>query len=72
MARIGTRVRFAIKDVYFPAPAMVLGKLYGDDVMSGHVVDVSDSGAEADAFMVVKVEGIDEPIVVPVERVREP
>jgi hypothetical protein len=66
----GRRVRFAIKDIYFPAPEAVLGELHGDDLISGQVVDVSDSGADPEAFVVVKVDTLDDPVVVSVERIR--
>jgi hypothetical protein len=42
--------------------------LYGDDLLTGKVVALSDSGMQKDAFVVVEVEGIDELIIVPVER----
>jgi len=67
----GRWVEFAIKDIYFPAPAIVLAELHGDDVVSGQVVDVSDSGANESAYAVVKVERLHEPLVVPIGRIRD-
>ena len=67
----GRRVHFAIKDIYFPAPGAVLGEMHGEDLMSGQVVDVSDSGLDPDAFVVVKVDNLDDPVVVSVERIRD-
>lgn len=67
----GRRVHFAIKDIYFPAPEVLLCELHGDDLMSGQVVDVSDSGFDRDAFVVVKVDQLDDPVVVSVERIRD-
>jgi hypothetical protein len=67
----GRRVCFAIKDVYFPAPEAVLGELHGNDLLSGQVVDVSDSGLDPEAFVVVKVDTLDDPVVVAVERIRD-
>jgi hypothetical protein len=63
------RVQFRICDVYHPDPAHVLTKLHGDDLLTGKVIDVSDSGIQKEVFAVVEVNGIEEPIVVPVKRI---
>jgi hypothetical protein len=62
------RVQFKIRDVYYPAPTQVLFDLYGDDLLMGKVFDLSDSGIHRDAFVVVEVAGMTEPVIVPVER----
>jgi hypothetical protein len=62
------RVQFKIRDVYHPDPTEVLLTLHGDDLLVGKVVDLSDSGMQRDAFVVVEVEGMAELMVVPVER----
>ena len=63
------RVQFKIRDVYHPDPIQVLLDLHGDDLLTGKVVDLSDSGMQKDAFVVVEVEGIKELIIVPVEHI---
>jgi len=63
------RVQFKICDVYHPDPIQVLLDLYGDDLLTGKVVALSDSGMQKDAFVVVEVEGIAELIIVLVERI---
>lgn len=63
------RVRFKIRDVYYPDPTKVLIDLYGDDLLTGTVVELTDSGTQIAAFIVVEVEGIEEPVIVPVERI---
>jgi hypothetical protein len=63
------KVQFKIRDVYHPDPTQVLADLYGDDLLTGKVVALSDSGMHKDAFAVVEVDGIDELIIVPVEHV---
>ena len=65
----GQKVQFKIRDVYYPDPTQVLRDLHADDLLVGKVVDLSDSGMHRDAFVVVEVEGIAEPIIVPVERI---
>jgi hypothetical protein len=67
----GRWVEFAIRDIYFPAPETVLAQLHADDVMTGQVVDVSDGGSKEAAYAVVKVAMLDEPLVVPIERIRD-
>ena len=66
MAIIGRTVAFAVKDVYFPAPAAVLGQLHGNEVISGQIVD-------ARRFRLhdrkdVRVDGLEAPIVIAMER----
>jgi hypothetical protein len=61
-------VRFKICDVYHPDPTHILLDLHGNDLLVGKVVDVSDSGSQKEAFVIVKVEGIAATIIVPVER----
>ena len=63
------RVQFKIRDVYHPDPIQVLLDLYGDNLLTGKVVALSDSGMQKDAFVVVEVEGIEELIIVPVEHI---
>ena len=63
------KVQFKICDVYHPDPTQVLLDLHGDDLLVGKVVDVSDSGVQRDAFVVVEVEGIAELMVVPIDRI---
>lgn len=62
-------VHFKIRDVYIPDPEKLLVELYGDDLLQGKVVDLSDSGTQQGAFAVVRVEGVEQPVVVPVERI---
>lgn len=63
------RVQFKICDVYHPDPTQVLLDLHGNDLLVGKVVDLSDSGMQKEAFVVVEVEGIAELMIVPVERI---
>ncbi len=63
-------VSFCIRDVFIPDPEKLLVSLYGDDILQGRVVDLSDSGGEKEAYAVVKVERIDKPLIVPVRRIR--
>ena len=60
---------FRIRDVYYPDPAQVLIDLHGNDVLLGKVIDLSDSGMQAEAFVVVEIEGIAQAVILPVERI---
>ena len=62
-------VQGRIRDVYHPDPTQVLLDLHGDDLLTGKVVDLSDSGMQREAFVVVEVEGMAELMIVPVERI---
>ncbi len=62
-------VHFKIRDVYVPDPQTLLFQLYGDDLLQGRVVDLSDSGMHEDAFAVVEVDGLTQPVIVPVGRI---
>jgi hypothetical protein len=62
-------VHFRIRDVYHPDPAQVLIDLHGNDVLLGKVIDLSDSGMQAEAFVVVEIEGSEQAVILPVERI---
>jgi len=62
-------VHFRIRDVYFPDPQTLLMELYGNDLLQGKVVDLSDSGMQEGAFAVIEVEGIKQPVIVLVGRI---
>ena len=65
------RVSFRIRDVYNLSPEAVLLDLRGNDLLSGEVIDVSDSGLKQRAFVVVKVDEIRHLLIVPVDRILE-
>ena len=62
-------VRFKVLDIYYPDPTKVLIDLHGHEILTGKVLDLSDSGMQEDVFIVVKIEGIEEPVIVPMERI---
>ena len=71
MGLMGRTVVFAIHDIEFPSPESVLVSLHGDELLCGEVVDFSDSTSDHQAFVVVKVERVDQPVVVPLDRIRD-
>jgi hypothetical protein len=64
-------VHFRINDAYVPEPEQILADLHGEDFLQGKLVDVSQSDSQAEAFGVVEVEGLSQPVVVAMKHVRE-
>jgi hypothetical protein len=64
-------VTFRICDAYVPEPVQILMELHGKDQLEGKVIDVSDAGIQEEAFAVVEVQGLSQPVVVPVKYIRE-
>lgn len=62
-------VHFKIRDVYIPDPRELSVALHGDDLLQGKVIDLSDNGMQELAYAVIEVEGIDQPVIVPVKRI---
>jgi hypothetical protein len=66
---INRRVHFKIRHVYHPDPMKILTDLHGNDLLTGKIIDLSDSGMQKNAFAVIEVEGIQELLVVPIEQI---
>ena len=49
-----------------PHPRQLLADLYYESVLKGKVLDIADGGPKG-AVAVVKVEGLDTPVIVPVK-----
>ena len=62
-------VRFKVSDVTIPGPQEVVNELYGGDIVQGKVVEITESGAMEQAFIVVKVEGMNALLILPAEKV---
>lgn len=62
-------VRFKVSDVAIPGPQDVINELYGGDIVQGKVVDLTENGARERAFIVVKVEGMKDFLILPAEKV---
>jgi hypothetical protein len=45
-------------------------ELHGKDLLQGRVIDLSDSGSQDEAFAVVEVEGLSQPVVVPMKNIK--
>jgi len=64
-------VTFRICDAYVPEPVQILMELHGKDQLQGKVIDVSDAGGQEEAFAVVEIQGLSQPVVVPVKHIRK-
>jgi hypothetical protein len=63
-------VHFRIADVYYPSPDEILRALHGDELLQGVVLDASEGAGAEEAFLVVKVEGLSQPVIVPMGHIR--
>ena len=61
-------VHFKVSDVHLPNAEMVLTELYGDHLLQGQVMDISEGGKKG-KFAVVKVEGISAPVIISLDRI---
>jgi hypothetical protein len=65
----GRLVNFNVRDVYIPDPREILVELYANDILQGRVLDLTDSGTNKKAFVVVEVERVSRHLIVPMERI---
>jgi hypothetical protein len=63
-------VSFSIREAYLPSPPELLLALHGDGILQGRIVDYSDGGSGGTTYAVVAVEGLEQPVIVPVEKLR--
>jgi len=67
---LNTTKVFRLRDVFFPEADDLIGRTTPDLKLRGKIVDFSDSGSSKKEFAIVQVEGIDGPVIVPVEKLR--
>jgi hypothetical protein len=58
-------VNFRICDIYHPDPRDLLKAIYGENILQGQVCDLTTGGADGEAYLVVRVEGLSEPTIIP-------
>jgi hypothetical protein len=66
----GTLVSFPVREIFLPATADVLLQLHGDELLQGRIIDYSDGGEHGRTYAIVRVEGLPQPVIVPVENLR--
>lgn len=60
-------VRFRIEDIRYPTPKDVLATLHRDERIVGQVVTCTQPEGDRDAFVAVRVNGLPQAVIVPVE-----
>ncbi len=63
-----TRIRFRIEDVYHPNGTEVLWELYRGRFLQGELLAVTDDGKKPGNFLVLRVQGIQEPVLLPADK----
>jgi hypothetical protein len=61
-------VQFQIRDIIHPYPVQVLSQLYQQKRLCGEVIAVTTDGQQRETFLVVRVPGVDEPVIVPTQK----
>jgi hypothetical protein len=64
-------VNFRIRDVWYPDPRDLMNSIYGQNLLQGTVCDLTESSEDHSTYLVVKVEGFPEPVVVPESAITE-
>jgi hypothetical protein len=64
-------VEFPIRAVRFPDLCHVLRQLYGGEIIRGEVLDVTTDVETAAWFAVIRVAGLDDPVIVPANEIRQ-
>jgi hypothetical protein len=63
-------VSFPLLDAYVPSPHEILQALHGEEILQGRIIDYSDGGTGGTTYAVVAVEGLLQPVIIPVEKLR--
>jgi hypothetical protein len=61
-------VQFLVGDVIHPAPTQVLSALYAKKTLQGEIIAVTDDGRDLKDLLVVRVNGLSEPVIVPAKK----
>jgi len=69
---IDSTVQFQVCDLVHPRLSEVLRELYGQNRLEGEVVAVTDDGLGTARYLVVRVRGVSEPVIVPESEVVSP
>lgn len=68
--RVGQTVDFDVHDAFIPTPAEVLMQRYGHQILQGQVMDLTSAGSPGGEYVVLRVRGVRDFVIVPRERVR--
>jgi len=62
-------VNFRICDIFYPDCQQVLFNLHGNVMLSGRVIDLSDTGAPDSSFAEIEVDELERRVIVPLDRI---
>lgn len=62
-------VHFRMSSVYHPDPRDLAMHLHENDLLQGRVIGFSDSGTKQRAYAIVELEGLDDPVFLPLESI---
>src|SRR5438270_887729 len=61
-----SEVHFCVGDIVHPYPVQVLCQLYENKSLRGEIIAITNDGCQPGNYVVVRVQGLDEPIIVPI------
>jgi hypothetical protein len=64
-----TTVQFLVSEIIHPCPAQVLQELFASTRLQGEVLTVTGDGRSSTDYLVIRVHGVSEPVIVPSEKV---
>ena len=67
---LNTTKVFRLKDIFFPDADDLVRRTTAELKLRGKVIDFSDSGSATKEYAIISVEGIDGPVIVPVDRLK--
>jgi len=68
--QVNTSRVFKLGDVFFPDGEEVIYRTTPDLKLRGRIIDFSDSGRNKNEFAILQVDGIEGPVIVPVNKLK--
>ena len=68
MELLNRRVQFRVRDIYLPDPQTVMKELYGESVLEGRVLEITEND-EGARFAVIEVSELYTPVLIAVEHI---
>jgi len=65
---LNRHVQFRVSDIYLPDPQTVMNELYGQSVLEGRVLNITENDGGA-KFAVVEVSELQNPVVIALEHI---
>jgi hypothetical protein len=66
---LNQQVQFRVCDIYFPDPQIVMKELYGESVLEGRVLEITENDGGA-RFALVEVSKLHTPVLIGVEHIK--